>query len=172
MGQHSNVTSAEQAKSIMTLQSGKTIEQPNETKKLEDQNVAELKLTQDQRNQELRDEQNTLEPSYVPRTLYQSDLKSCVAFSQKGGKIEEMLKLFKQVQINLPFLDVIIKLDPKFQRRFVSPNQLVRCFNTLPPLSSKIQVHLSFLASQKIYVSKRYHQFQGLVLIYILALSL
>ena len=95
MAQCYNVTSPEHAKSIMTLGSGKTIKQPSETKKLEDENVAESELTQDQGNQELRDEQLTLEPSYVPKAPYPSASKSSTPFSQKGGKLEEMLELFK-----------------------------------------------------------------------------
>ena len=62
-------------------------------------------------NKEKRDaEPSTVTPivkeppsSFVPKAHYPERLQA----PKKGGKLEDILKVFKQVQINIPFLDAI-----------------------------------------------------------------
>jgi hypothetical protein len=41
--------------------------------------------------------------SFVPKTRYPNRLQA----PKKGGKFEDILEVFKQVQINIPFLDTV-----------------------------------------------------------------
>ena len=46
-------------------------------------------------------------PPYVPKAHFPTCLDTPTLFSKKGAILDEMLKVFKQVKINLPLLDAI-----------------------------------------------------------------
>ena len=91
-------TFPEQAKSITTLRSGKILNQPDLTQKLE------LAKPEDEKNEERKE---PISQALTPRAPFPKALESPVFLDKKSLKMNEMLELFKQVQINLPLLDAI-----------------------------------------------------------------
>ncbi|XP_058082476.1 uncharacterized protein LOC131230589 [Magnolia sinica] len=99
----------EQAKSIITLRSGKQIENkvdmPREESKsnAEDQNEIERHTSASKVQQHSDSPGTTHVSSYVPKAPFPQRL----APVKKGNNFNEILDMFKQVQINIPLLDAI-----------------------------------------------------------------
>ena len=91
-------TFPEQAKSITTLRSTKMLNQPDLTQKFE------LAKPEDEKNEERKE---PISQAPTPRAPFPKALESPVFLDKKSLKMNEMLELFKQVQINLPLLDAI-----------------------------------------------------------------
>ena len=91
----------EHAKSVMTLKSGRTINQSEIT-----QESKPSKLTELEKNKSAEREE-PIKPAPIPKAPFSSALESPLSLDKKGIKMNEMLKLFKQVQINLPLFDAI-----------------------------------------------------------------
>lgn len=109
MAESSNLyeTFLEHAKSIMAFKSEKIIEQPSRTNKLESKTLANSKLPKDKKDPKLRDEPTPLAPIHLPKTPCPSALETHVHFNRKGGELDKILELFKQVHINLLLVDII-----------------------------------------------------------------
>ena len=60
-------------------------------------------------NEKKKHKKDELSTSYIPKAPFSTALeaKTPSPFTKKGARMDEMMKLFKQVQINLAFLDVI-----------------------------------------------------------------
>ena len=109
MIESSNILEAfsEHAKSIMTLRSGKVIKY---TSKTNETNPKSLTTSESPKNKEDLKRENeliALESPYLPKALFLDVLKAPTPTDKKGGRLDEMLELFKQVQINLSLLDAI-----------------------------------------------------------------
>ena len=87
----------EHAKSVITLRSGKTLDQPDPTQ--------EVELAKPEKKNE--EEKESIGQAPVPKAPFPSALESPLPLDKKNLKMNEMLELFKQVQINLPLLDAI-----------------------------------------------------------------
>jgi hypothetical protein len=103
----------EHVEAIVTLRSGREVD--NQVVLLEE-NLA-MPHGQDSGNKEERDEEPSKaipivdDPprSFVPKAPYPDRLLA----PKKGGKFEDILEVFKQVQINIPFLDTIQQVHLK-----------------------------------------------------------
>ena len=91
----------EHAKSIITLRSGRTINQPEITQKPKPSKLTELGKNKSVERKE------PIKPTSAPKAPFLSALESPLPLDKKGIKMNEMLELFKQVQISLPLLDAI-----------------------------------------------------------------
>jgi hypothetical protein len=97
----------EHVQAIVTLRSGRKVD--NQVVLLEENPT--MPQSQDNSNKEERDAEpckatiTTEDPPrfFIPKAPYPDKLQ---AF-KKGGKFEDILEVFKQVQINIPFLDAI-----------------------------------------------------------------
>ena len=87
---------SEQAKVVMTLRSEKTINQPDLNQEKE---IAVPKKTNHGKGKE------PIDQTPMPKAPFPKALK--FPLEKKNLKMNEMLELFKQVQINLPLLDAI-----------------------------------------------------------------
>ena len=105
MAESSNVPKifSEHAKAIMTLRNGKTLEQPSQG------SLTNSESSKKRKDEDLKigDESIMQTPPCLPKALFPSALKAPIPMDKKEGKLDEMLELFKQVQINLPLLDAI-----------------------------------------------------------------
>ena len=82
----------------MTLRSGKTLNQPDLSQK--------YKLAEPERkNNEMKKE--PIDQASIPKAPFPKALELSLLLEKKNLKMNEMLKLFKQVQINLPLLNAI-----------------------------------------------------------------
>ena len=115
MIESSNIPEAfsEHAKSIMTLRSGKVMEHTSKTNKTDPKSLTESKSPKE--DLKIEKEPTASESSYLPKAPFPDALKAPIPADKKGGKLDEMLELFKQVQINLLLLDAI-KQDRKSTR--------------------------------------------------------
>ena len=82
----------------MTLRSGKTLNKPDLPQKCE---IAEPESKKNERKKE------TIYQAHIPKVPFLRALELPLSLEKKNLKMNEMLKLFKQVQINLPLLDAI-----------------------------------------------------------------
>ena len=98
---------SEHAKSIMTLRSEKVIEHTSKTNETDPKPLTKAKSPKNKEVLKIENEPTTSESSYLPKVPFLDALKVSIPADKKGGKLNEILKLFKQVQINLPLLDVI-----------------------------------------------------------------
>jgi hypothetical protein len=57
--------------------------------------------------------------SFVPKTPYPKKLQ----MPKKGGRLEDILEVFKQVQINIPFLDAIQQI-PSYAKFLIGGNKI------------------------------------------------
>jgi hypothetical protein len=105
-----NSSNQEHVQAIVTLRSGKRV--GNKVVNLEADHVEEEKQKEEEGdNQKEGDaEPSTITPvvkepprALVPKAPYPKRLQA----PRNGGKLEDILEVFKQVQINIPFLDVI-----------------------------------------------------------------
>ena len=86
----------EQAKVVMTLRSRKILNQPDLN---QEHKIAEPEKPNQKKGKE------SIDPTPVPKVSFPKALE--LSLEKKNMKMNEMLKLFKQVQINLPLLDAI-----------------------------------------------------------------
>ena len=154
MIESSNIPEAfsEHAKSIMTLRSGKVIKHTSKINETDPKPLTEAKSPKNKEDLKIENKQTAPESSYLPKAPFLDALKAPIPADKKGGKLDEMLELFKQVQINLPLLDAIkqvpayakflkdlciqnVNLDHKFQRKYASLNRLVLS-SSMPLLQS------------------------------------
>jgi hypothetical protein len=106
-GSSNAVHGQEHVQGVVTLRSGKQVD--NQRVHPEENPAAQE--GQGSRSAEKRDpEPSTLAPtietpprSFIPKAPYPDGLLA----PKKGGKFEDILEVFKQVQINIPFLDAI-----------------------------------------------------------------
>ena len=98
---------SEHAKSIMTLRSGKVIEHTSKTNETDPKPLTKAKSPKNKEDLKIEKEPTAPESSYLPKAPFSDALKAPIPADKKGGKLDEMLELFKQVQINLPLLDAI-----------------------------------------------------------------
>jgi hypothetical protein len=112
-----NSSNQEHVQAIVTLRSGKRLN--NQVMDLEANHVEpgvdhdekeEQKGKEGDNQKEVDVEPSTVTPvvkepprSFVPKAPYPERLQS----PKKGGKLEDILEVFKQVQINIPFLDTM-----------------------------------------------------------------
>ena len=82
----------------MTLRSGKTLNQLDLNQKNE---IAEPEKTNHGKEKE------PIDQAPIPKAPFPRALEFLLSLEKKNLKMNEMLKLFKQVQINLPLLDAI-----------------------------------------------------------------
>ena len=95
------------AKSIMTLRSGKVIEHTSKTNETDPKPLTEAKSPKNKEDLKIENEPTAPESSYLPKVPFSDALKAPIPIDKKGGRLDEMLELFKQVQINLFLLDAI-----------------------------------------------------------------
>ncbi|XP_043693091.1 uncharacterized protein LOC122643543 [Telopea speciosissima] len=99
----------------MTLRSGQVLGTPEQSSPVENfekevSPESSPKASQASKDHEIKQVGKGSNPNvYMPRAPFPSCLESpsSFAFGKKGAKMEKMMELFKQVQINLPLLDVI-----------------------------------------------------------------
>jgi hypothetical protein len=105
-----NSSNQEHAHAIVTLKSGKQVD--NQVAKPEVDLVGKegQEGKEGDNKEEKDDEPSTVTPivkepprSFVPKAPYPNRLLA----PKKGGKLKDILEVFKQVQINIPFLDAI-----------------------------------------------------------------
>jgi uncharacterized coiled-coil protein SlyX len=106
-----NATShLEQVQAITTLRSGKLVDNQIEDKRDEHTEVSET-LQRDKGKQVIKDTSSSADPSletpYVPRAPFPKRFKAPSHFGKQGEKIQDMMKTFKQVKVNIPLLDAI-----------------------------------------------------------------
>ena len=82
----------------MTLRSGKILNQPDLPQKCE---IAEPERKNNERKKE------PIDQAPIPKATFPRALELPLSLEKKNPKMNKMLELFKQVQINLPFLDAI-----------------------------------------------------------------
>jgi hypothetical protein len=121
-GSSSNpVHGLEHVQAIVTLRSGKQID--NQVVHPEENPTAQE--GQGSRSVKKRDaEPSTLAPTIEtpPRSLPKAPFPDRLLTPKKGGKFEDILEVFKQVQINIPFLDAIEQVPSyaKFMKDLVT----------------------------------------------------
>jgi hypothetical protein len=110
-----NSSNQEHVQAIVTLRSGKRVDNkvvnPEENAEEEEQKEEGERREEEGDNQEERDaEPSTVTPvekepprALVPKAPYPERLQA----PRNGGKLEDILEVFKQVRINIPFLDAI-----------------------------------------------------------------
>ena len=61
------------------------------------------------KNEKKKHKENEFSTSYIPRNPFPATLeaKTPCPFTKKGVRMDEMMELFKQIQIKLPLLDAI-----------------------------------------------------------------
>jgi hypothetical protein len=95
---------------ITTLRSGKLVDNQVEDKKDGHTKVSET-LQRDKGKQVINDTSSSANPNsetpYVPRALFPERLKIRSHFGKQREKIQAMMEVFKQVNINIPLLDAI-----------------------------------------------------------------
>jgi uncharacterized coiled-coil protein SlyX len=100
----------QQVQAITTLRSGRLVDNQVEEQKDEHTEIPET-LQRDKGKQVINDTSSSANPSleapYVPRAPFQERLKAPSHFGKQGEKIQAMMKVFKQVKINIPLLDAI-----------------------------------------------------------------
>ena len=92
---------SEHAKLIMTLRSGKILNQLKVTQ----QSKQPMPTTSEKKNPKEREE--PVNPTPIPKAPLPSALENPLPMDKKRVKMNEMLELFKQVHINLPLLNAI-----------------------------------------------------------------
>jgi hypothetical protein len=109
-----NSSNQEHVQAIVTLRSGKRVDNkvvnPEEAEEEEQKEEEEEKEEKGDNQKEADAEpsivtQNLKEPprAFVPKAPYPERLQA----PKNGGRLEDILEVFKQVQINIPFLDAI-----------------------------------------------------------------
>jgi hypothetical protein len=95
---------------IVTLRSGKRVDNKVMNPEEEQQEKEEQKEEEGDNQKEADAETSTVTPvikepprAFVPKAPYPERLQA----PRNGGKLEDILEVFKQVQINIPFLDAI-----------------------------------------------------------------
>jgi hypothetical protein len=104
-----NSSNQEHVQAIVTLRSGKRVD--NKVVNLEEDAKEEEQKEEEGDNQKEGDaEPSTVTPvvrepprAFLPKAPYPERLQA----PRNGGKLEDILEVFKQVQINIPFLDAI-----------------------------------------------------------------
>jgi hypothetical protein len=100
----------EQVQAITTLRSGKLVDNQVEDKKDEHTEVSET-LQRDTGKQVINDTSSSAGPRseepYMPKAPFLERLKAPSHFRRQGEKIQDMMKTFKQVKVNIPLLDAI-----------------------------------------------------------------
>ena len=86
---------SEHAKSIMTLRSGKVIEHTSKTNEIDPKPLTEAKSPKNKEDLKIENEPTTPESSYFPKAPFLDALKAPIPIDKKGGRLNEMLKLFK-----------------------------------------------------------------------------
>ena len=101
----------EQAKAVTTLQDELVSIKIswNPTIVYEKRNNREEKLNQNKEKDREKHKKEELSTLYIPKAPFPAALEANTPspFTKKGVRIDEMMELFKQVQINLPLLDAI-----------------------------------------------------------------
>ena len=148
MAESSNLENfSEHAKFVMTLRSEKILDPPISSSGQTQQPKSSILVEPEIQESKEKEELSTL--AHIPKAPFPSALESPLPLDKKGIKMNEMLEMFKQVQINLPLLDAIkqVLLMPNFLRTYVPrnaslrhilrrrsnlPSRLVQYFNTWP----------------------------------------
>jgi hypothetical protein len=105
-----NSSNQEHVQAIVTLRSGKRVDNKVMNPEEEQQEKEEQKEEEGDNQKEADAETSTVTPvikepprAFVPKAPYPERLQA----PRNGGKLEDILEVFKQVQINIPFLDAI-----------------------------------------------------------------
>jgi hypothetical protein len=105
-----NSSNQEHVQAIVTLRSGKRVDNKVMNPEEEQQEKEEQKEKEGDNQKEADAETSTVTPvikepprAFVPKAPYPERLQA----PRNGGKLEDILEVFKQVQINIPFLDAI-----------------------------------------------------------------
>ena len=85
------------AKSIMTLRSGKVIEHTSKTNETNSRPLTKSESLKSKEDPKIENKPTALESPYLPKVPFSSFLKAPTPMDKKGGRLDEMLKLFKQV---------------------------------------------------------------------------
>jgi hypothetical protein len=109
----------EHAHAIVTLRSGKQVDNRVDKPKAVDEVVPAIDLAEKEEKKSDNNEKKDVEPStvtppekdltrsFVPKAPYPERLRA----PKKNAQFAEILEVFKQVQINIPFLDAIQQVD-------------------------------------------------------------
>jgi hypothetical protein len=105
-----NSSNQEHVQAIVTLRSGKRVDNKVMNPEEEQQEKEEQKEEEGDNQKEADAETSIVTPvikepprAFVPKAPYPERLQA----PRNGGKLEDILEVFKQVQINIPFLDAI-----------------------------------------------------------------
>ena len=91
----------------MTLRSGKVIKYTSKTNETDLKPLTECESPKNKEDHKIENEPTVSKSSYLPKAPFLDALKAPIPVDKKEGRLDEMLELFKQVQINLLLLDVI-----------------------------------------------------------------
>jgi len=101
----------EHVKSVTTLRSGRILENPYEPKNVNNEASQQPVSTSDSEASPIEKTKHNegVPTSYIPKAPFPAALQANTPspFAKKGTRMDEMMELFKQVQINLPLLDAI-----------------------------------------------------------------
>jgi len=104
-GSDSGSTTHEQVQAVTTLRSGRTVDNHVSQKDTEeDESQPNSKLPLENPKEKLK---TILETLYEPRAPFPERLKESPSAGKQGERYQEMMDVFKKVQINIPFLDAI-----------------------------------------------------------------
>jgi len=116
----------EQAQAVTTLRSGKTVDNKVEQGATEeDEPLPDPNWPLKNPSEKLK---TTLETPYKPRALFPERLKESPCTGKQGEKFQEMMDIFKQVQINIPIIDAIREITSyaKFLKDLCTQKQKMR----------------------------------------------
>ena len=74
---------------------------------MNDSGTKKTKLSEEEVQPPQSSSNSPLTEPYIPKAPYPNYLDIPPPFGKKGAKMEEMMEIFKQVKINLPFVEVI-----------------------------------------------------------------
>ena len=101
----------EHVKSVITLRSGHILENPYEPKNVNNEASHQPVSTSDSETNPIeKTKHNGDVPTlYIPKAPFPAALQANTSspFAKKGTRMDEIMELFKQVQINLPLFDAI-----------------------------------------------------------------
>ena len=86
---------SEHAKSIMTLRSGKVIEHTSKINETDPKPLTEAKSPKNKEDFKIKNEPTASESSYLPKVSFLDAVKAPIPANKKGGRLDEMLELFK-----------------------------------------------------------------------------
>jgi hypothetical protein len=118
-----NSSNQEHVQAIVTLRSGKRVDNKVVNPEEDDAKKEEQKEEEGDNQKEEDAEPSTVTPvikepprALVPKAPYPERLQA----PRNGGKLEDILEVFKQVQINIPFLDAIQQIPSYFLKDLVT----------------------------------------------------